>query len=158
MTQRSHFGKLWSLSMTFWSSILHFHCIQSNWERWAMLSRTPRHSGPVCPWAHSIKEGTKRSNATCCSKQMLSLSDKIYLNRIILKQKDWTCPLGLSQYTECKKKKKKSFLNKEKFTLKEEKIGKNMPENDQWLPEGWAIFFLTLFCRSITLKVICNIK
>lgn len=29
------------------------------------------------------------------------------------------------------KKKKKSFLNKEKFTLKEEKIGKNMPENDQ---------------------------
>ena len=28
-------------------------------------------------------------------------------------------------------KKKKSFLNKEKFTLKEEKIGKNMPENDQ---------------------------
>lgn len=30
-----------------------------------------------------------------------------------------------------KKKKKKSFLNKEKFTLKEEKIGKNMPENDQ---------------------------
>ena len=28
------------------------------------------------------------------------------------------------------KKKKKGFLNKEKFTLKE-KIGNNMPENDQ---------------------------